>query len=89
MQDVYFGRIENLAVRAGQPVCKTRPRMIYEYKFGSGKKPRRKHAKEEYSLKKQVVELFHEFEELGNGTVDTLIIQEGLPFHMSARDCAA
>ena len=45
--------------------------------------------KEDFLLKKQVVDLFHQFEKIGNGTVHTLEIKDGLPFRMTVRDRAA
>jgi hypothetical protein len=64
MQRVNFGRIEGLAVRAGEPVLAPPPRVVNEIKFGGENGPRPELAAADFALKAQVVELFHHFDRL-------------------------
>ena len=54
MQNINFGRIENLTVRAGMPVFAPPPRVVREVKFGGENGPRPEAAKQDFSLKSRV-----------------------------------
>ncbi len=82
MQELDFGRIEALAVRAGEPVLQPRPMIVREVKFGGQNGPRDERALEDFSLKAQVVELFEEFDRVRDGSIDVLMVKHGLPFNM-------
>ncbi len=82
MQEINFGRIEQLKVRAGQPVLEPLPRIVREHKFGSDNGPRDERRLEDFFLKEQVVELFDELERLRDGVVDVLTVKHGIPFNM-------
>lgn len=83
MQETHFGRIENLVVRNGEPVFEPAPRVIRDIVFtkDNGAHPAR--AKEDFALKDQHQQLFQFFEHECSMTIDTLIIQHGLPVRMS------
>ncbi len=87
MQQLNFGRIEQLTVRAGQPVLEPPPRIIRERKFGGEDGPRQEQQLDDFALKVQAIELFEEFDRLGNGVIESLTIKHGLPFslHMNYR----
>lgn len=82
MQTVNFGRIEGLQVRAGQPVLKPRPIVVREHKFGSENGSRPEHGRPDFSLKRQVVEMFDQLDDLGDAIIDQIEIKHGLPFRM-------
>ena len=82
MQELDFGRIEALAVRAGQPVLDPPPRIVREHKFGGENGPRGERRLGDFTLKEQVLELFDEFDRLGEGVIDVLTVKHGLPFNM-------
>jgi hypothetical protein len=82
LQQVNFGRLESLIVVNGQPVFDPPPRLVHEIKFGGENGPRQKLATADFVLKSQVVELMTFFDQLQNGTIDTLEVKHGLPFRM-------
>lgn len=86
MQEVNFGRIEDLAVRNGQPVLDPGPRIVREVKFGGENGPRAQRGAEDFTLKAHVVELFEYLNRMGNGTIEALEIKHGLPFRMIVED---
>ena len=85
MQEVNFGRIENLVVRGGEPVFKPAPKIIFEIRFGSKNGPRRELGIKDFVLKAQVIELFDYLTRLGNGIVERLEIRYGIPFRLVHR----
>ncbi|MBN2291559.1 MAG: hypothetical protein JXM70_03980 [Pirellulales bacterium] len=89
MQEINFGRIENMAIRNGQPVLSPPPRIVREVKFGAENGPRPEASIEEFVLRAKVVELFRYMDELQNGVIGILEIKHGLPFRMIFREDAA
>jgi len=83
MQKINFGRIEALAIQNGEPVFNPPPRIFREIKFGSENGPRPESTKENFSLKKEVVELFEQLKGLDNGSIERINIKAGIPFGMS------
>lgn len=82
MQAVNFGRIEGLLVRDGQPVLKPRPKVVWEHKFGSDSGSRSEYGRPDFLLKRQVVEMFDQLDDLGDAIIDQIEIKHGLPFRM-------
>ena len=82
MQEVNFGRIEQLAVCGGEPVLDPPPRVVREIKFGSENGPRREVRARDFALKAPVRELFEHLACLGNGLVQSLEVKYGLPLLM-------
>lgn len=80
MQEIKFGRIEHLHVRAGEPTFDPPPRVMREVKFGSENGPHA--ATPDFALKAQVVELLEHLSRLSSGVVDLLEVKGGLPFRM-------
>jgi hypothetical protein len=89
MQRLNFGCIEGLIVRDGEPVLEPKPRIVREVKFGGENGPRPEAAKQDFTLKKEVRDLFAQMEALGDGTVLSLEVKHGLPFKMSFEEDAA
>ncbi len=82
MQELEFGRIEALHIRAGNPVLDPSPRIIREVKFAGQNGPRVERQLGDFALKGHVIELFHELDRLGDGVIDVLTVKHGLPFKM-------
>jgi hypothetical protein len=82
MQQLNFGRIENLTVRSGEPVLAPPPRVVHEHKFGGDNGPRPEHAAEDFLLKAQVVDLLRFLDRFGDGTIALVEVKHGLPFKL-------
>lgn len=89
MQQMNFGRFEELVIRDGQPVLEPPPRQVHEFKFPGDNSPRPELSADDFLLKTQVVELFQHFDQLGDGTIEVLEIKHGLPFRMLVAEAAA
>jgi len=90
MQQVAYGRIEQVLVVNGEPLLNPPPRMVREIKFAANNGPRPESVKNDFVLKAQVVDLFAQMEALGNGMIRTIEVQRGLPFRMTVEEvCAA
>jgi hypothetical protein len=83
MQRLNFGRIEGLVIRNGEPVLTPPPRVLQEIKFGGENGPRPEACASDFLLKIQVIELFQQFDRVGNATIEVLEIKHGLPFRMN------
>ena len=85
MRRINFGRIEQLPVRDGEPVLRgdAATRVYREVKFGGDNGPRGDAADlSDFALKRQVVELFEQFDALRDAQVQVLVVKHGLPFTM-------
>jgi hypothetical protein len=82
IQSVYFGRIEQLTIRNGEPVFDPPPRVVRDLKFGGDNGPRPESASVEFSLKPQMRELLEELTRLGDGTIEAIEVKHGAPFLM-------
>ena len=81
MQEINFGRIEQLEIRDGQPVFNPAPRVIRDIKLGGECGPRPELATSDFVLR-PVIELFNHFSQIGNGIVESITIKNGLPFKL-------
>ena len=88
MQKLDFGRIEDLSIRCGEPIFAPAPRVVRHIKLGSENAPRPELNCPDFALKRQVVELFDHFVQLGNGSIEALEVQHGLPFRLIVRHTA-
>lgn len=89
MQYIGFGTIEHLVIREGEPVLDPRPRVIRDVKFGGENGPRPERDLDDFALKAQVLDLFAQFDALGNGTIRCLDVKHGLPFRMQVEEVTA
>jgi hypothetical protein len=90
MQEMNFGRIQGLVVRAGEPCLKPRPRVIFEIKLGSESGPRSEREMADFALRKEFQEFFAHLKRLKDGVID-VEVHHGLPFRLSferSRSCA-
>ena len=81
-QSLPFGRLENLRVAGGEPILDPPPRIVREVKLGGENDPRPELAQGDFVLKSQLVDLFFEFDKLGDGNILVLEVKHGLPFRM-------
>ncbi len=89
LQQLNFGRLEDLHIRSGEPVMDTPPRIIREVKFGAENGPRSDQHKADFLLKSQLVELFSFFDEFRDGCISVLEVKHGLPFRLVVAHSAA
>lgn len=82
MQRTNFGRIERLRIERGEPIMDPPPWVLRDVKLGADNtRPETQHI--DFALKKQVADLFCEFDVLGDGMVETIVIKHGLPFSIT------
>ena len=89
MQNINFGWIERLEVRGGQPVLSPMPRIVRDRKFGSRHGPTQHASHQNFALKESVRECIDAIGTIGDGIVERLEIQNGLPFRLLAPDSMA
>ena len=80
LQRLNFGRIEELAVRDGEPVFDPPPRLIRKIKIGGENGPRPEAVTADFELRTEVRELFEHLSRLGTGIVRCIEVKNGLPF---------
>ena len=78
MQDLNFGTIVDLELRAGEPHFVPPPKLIRVIKLGVQNGPRAEREKADFLLSERITELFAHFQQLQNGTV-TIAVLHGLP----------
>ncbi len=82
ISNVRYGVIRNLRIERGQPVFNPAPEVVRNIKFG---------AKDGHDAKlnapklhkEQMAELFDAIAEIGDGCVESLEVQAGLPFRLN------
>lgn len=82
MLNMHFGQIEELRIKGGQPQFDPPPRIIRDIVFGKNNNPHPIFGLDDFVMKNQVVELFEYFDELGDGTIHSISVQNGLPVRM-------
>ena len=86
MQQVHFGRIEQLRVCDGEPVFDPPPRVVRQVVFGKANGAHPLRNQESFALKKTVVQLFEVFERERSLLILELVIDNGLPVRMAVAD---
>src|ERR1700674_3741144 len=76
-----FGRVENMSIRAGQPILGQNVKIVRVARLG-GENGTNAVPSGEYELKRPVRNLFDELARLQNGTVISLEFRHGLPFRL-------
>lgn len=82
MQEINFGRIEQLGIKEGEPLFDPPPNIVREVKFGGDNGARVEASTEDFVLKTQVVDLFRQLDGISAGQIDLIEIKHGLPFRM-------
>lgn len=85
IQNIGFGRIENLVIRSGQPVLNPPPRIVRERLLGTRDQPPSP-SRKDYATRDQVRELLVELNAIDNGVIASLEIRHGLPFKLTIAD---
>jgi hypothetical protein len=75
-----FGRIENILVRAGQPVLDHGVKVVRVTRLAGESAGTRSIGTDEFELKRAVRDLFAELARLENGLILKLEFRHGLPF---------
>ena len=82
MQQLHFGRIESLKIRAGEPLFDPPPKVVKDIKIGdNGARPEL--TRSDFALKGGVVELLQQLTETGDGSIELIEIRHGLPFRIT------
>ena len=88
MQEVNHGRVERLEVRDGEPVLDPPPTILRTCLFGRENGPNAALCKDNFVLKKNVVEMFEIFDRYQSFMIDELVFADGLPVRMTIREKA-
>ncbi|NQT35251.1 hypothetical protein HQ587_08680 [bacterium] len=86
MRDMGYGRIENLTIRAGEPVFDESLRLVREKLLGRKAKGRASPPQGDFELKAQQIEVFECFDQMQNGYIPVLKVQDGLPFQLQLEE---
>ena len=78
-QSLNFGRLEALKIYDGQPVFDPPPRVVQIVKVGAENGPRRERSYTEFFLKHEIVEVFDLISSVGQGEIERIDVQFGLP----------
>ena len=79
MREHQFGRVENMPVRAGQPILDRDLKVVRVACLGAESGGTKLPGTDEFELKRAVCDLFDELARLGHGTVVRLEFKRGLP----------
>ena len=66
LQNLNFGRIEGLRVKAGEPTFEPAPRLIQKLKMGGENGPRRETVLPDFWLKAQTIEMLEAIARIGD-----------------------
>lgn len=86
MRDVGYGRIENLTIRAGEPIFDESLLLFREVLLGRKSKEHAVPSENDFELKAQIMDLFEYFNRMQNGIIPLLKIQDGLPFQLHLKE---
>lgn len=82
MRNMGYGRIENLTISSGEPVFDKSLRLVHEKLLGRKAKGRASPPESDFELKAQQIEVFECFDQMQDGFVPVLKVQDGLPFQL-------
>ncbi len=85
---IRFGRIKALEVRDGEPVIGADSKVFADRTFGRDERGAESPAGNDFSLKRQHIELFEAFDRIGSGRIEFLDVTHGLPFRIRVEDPA-
>lgn len=85
IQQVNFGKISNLTVRAGEPVFEPGPIVTRDIMFrpGADNGPHPDTTLRDFVLRGAFVTLFHELDALQHGTIEVIQVAGGVPVRMA------
>ena len=79
-QELGFGRVQNLAVRDGNPILDPSPMITREIKFAAENGVRPEAVLDDFALKAQHLDLFRLFDDIRDGVIAEITVRHGLPF---------
>ena len=88
MRNLQYGNIYELRIQGGDPVLDPLPRMKRKIKLGHDL-PRPGEDRQDFALKTKVVHFLNQLDELGDGIVERIEVQDGLPFRMTIPEVRA
>lgn len=80
MEQIFFGRIESLPIRDGEPILNSGVRLIKQVKLGGNNSPKHQPDDTDFILKSTVVEFLERLDDLGTGLITVVQVRAGLPF---------
>ena len=83
MQEINYGRIERLEVRAGEPVFDPPPTVLRLFLFSKDNGPNALRGIDAFALKKKVTRLFEIFDREQSLLIRELMVDNGLPIRMT------
>ncbi len=86
LHDVYYGIIENLVIKDGEPVLDPRPRVVRKIKLGGDNGPKPFVPSAAYFANPAVADLLNFLDGCGNGEIQSLEAHHGIPFQMLVED---
>lgn len=79
LQDLDFGRVEELFIRDGKPVLQPPPRAVATLKMQPDRRSRDEARPRDFSLKQSVVLLLLLIRQIGDGKILRIEVRHGLP----------
>jgi hypothetical protein len=79
-QEINFGRLEALRIRAGVPLLQPAPRVIQTLKMGGQNGPREEAALPDFWLKQPLIDLIQTIRQIEDGEILSIEVKHGLPF---------
>jgi len=89
MQDVHYGSIEGLRIRAGEPVVDPPPAAVRDLMLGKFERVHPARELSDFQLRDALVDLFDLFDRERDVDIDRLTIQAGLPLRVRVRVSSA
>ncbi len=86
MQRLNFGRINKLHIRDSEPQFTPPPQVLRDVRPGRINGPRPEADKSDFALKAEVIEMFAQLAALGDGTIECIEVQHGLPFKLTIEE---
>lgn len=84
IEELRFGRIEQIPIHDGRPHYEQATQTVQEIKLGSETEPHVEHSDADLTLKGEFERLFIQFDRLRDGLVD-IEVRHGLPFRLVVR----
>ena len=88
MQEVRFGRIEDLRVGDGEPLWSLGPRVVRDIVFGKGPVTTCQPSTGDFQLKRSVAEMFKLFDHEHSFEIEYIEVQHGLPLRVRIAETA-
>jgi hypothetical protein len=88
LRSIGFGRVEGLRIVDREAVLEPPPRIFRSVKLGGEAPPRPERVTGDCVLKKALLDLFDQFDRIGDGVIARLDLKDGLPCSMVVEEVA-